>query len=620
MPTRFSLPSSGAAAVTVPPDASWGALNSFDRVRLPPTVQSTPLTSKTVSTLGIKDKNVLVRQYISDPLAAQTIGAGTVKGIIKALESSSSDDFRAQLVIRVVSNDGQTVRGTILPADDGALASEFPTVITSRKFPLAWAGAGAATTSVVAQLGDRLVVEVGFRAHAFAFRSIFSFLGLTFSWSVGTLRFGDPAAVADAAEDETATTDLRPWVEFSQTITFDAGTAPPPPAVPPELGAFVGIARPLVRWQFFLTDKLGTKLSDVTYAMRGRRLSFLLGQPAEMAGVALANHEMIGGVAPDGLPLLAGGGTRWLKGYREEATGYVLRYCGLVELLQDHGAAEGDPLTRFSAYSPLQNLGFRWARNGEGKPDFVQFDGTPGAHIVRAVLDAANLKAKTGATTAGGTFANSEPRSVKWEFKMLRPAIAELGGTANGFDFVEEPIDTEVGDFVRVSCLTAAGKDNADLLFAWKLGPHNVSGADRIEDPSTMANAIIGIGGEGMGGSKIVTAEQEEASSLALRIRREATVTYSDVTEPAFLDALVLEHRRVRAHGGRSQYTLVPAAGIAPEPWTHFWLGDTVSNYAHDSLRGGWTGVQRIYGVELDIDDDAGEVLAGVVVSRTTGS
>lgn len=214
MATRFYLgtgdvaPDGGAIAPTF--DASWEQTTSAVRARMVPFKRNSAFANLAIaetSTSGTFD--FLFRQYISDPLNAVTV-TGTVKGVIRCLESATDADFRAQMLIKVMSRDGSTTTGTLLSHDASGLTSEFDaTTLTNRKFPLAWAGAGTALGSVAAAQGDRLVIEIGIRSH-----------NVTASSRTGTLRFGE-ASASDLAEDETSTTDNNPWIEFSQTLTFE---------------------------------------------------------------------------------------------------------------------------------------------------------------------------------------------------------------------------------------------------------------------------------------------------------------------------------------------------------------------------------------------------------------
>jgi hypothetical protein len=163
--------------------------------------------------------DVLVAQFISPPLeGAQTID-GTVKGQIRAVEQSTGpNDFRAQFGVRVFSGDGLTLRGTAVALDASALSSEFDSGSISldgnyenRKFPLA-AVSPVTLSSVSASDGDRIVVEIGARAHNVSTDNAIFALAL------------HPDASSDLAEDETSNPQLRAWVEFSDTFTFEEPT------------------------------------------------------------------------------------------------------------------------------------------------------------------------------------------------------------------------------------------------------------------------------------------------------------------------------------------------------------------------------------------------------------
>ncbi|HEX4611490.1 MAG TPA: hypothetical protein VH092_25070 [Urbifossiella sp.] len=209
MVTRFYLPSTGAADASPGFDAGWEYTAAADRLKCVTTKISSSMTSKTgTETSSTANEDILVRQYVSDPIGAQTI-TGTVKGQIRAQESGSSGDQRAQVVIKVVSNDGSTVTGTLLAMDTSALSNEFATTLTNRKFPKG--SSGASLSSVAANSGDRIVIEIGARKGDASSTNF-----------VATLSFGDNSGT-DLAEDEVTTTANNPWIEFSQTLSFSTG-------------------------------------------------------------------------------------------------------------------------------------------------------------------------------------------------------------------------------------------------------------------------------------------------------------------------------------------------------------------------------------------------------------
>jgi hypothetical protein len=212
MATRLYLPNFPPPPVSPAFDAAWDVTTAADRVKsrkvkLVPDVAASKVSGAETSTSPV---NVLNRQYVSDPLSGDQTISGTVTGILRAGESNGAADMRAQTVIRIVSNDGSTVRGTLWAADTSAFTSEFPTTASAvtRKFPLA-ALTPWTLTPVNALNGDRIVIEVGARAHNVVATSY-----------THNLYFGDYAPTdLTGAEDQNSA--AAPWFEFSQTIAFD---------------------------------------------------------------------------------------------------------------------------------------------------------------------------------------------------------------------------------------------------------------------------------------------------------------------------------------------------------------------------------------------------------------
>lgn len=222
MATRFYLPSSGGAAVAPAYDAAWQVTSAANRYGTSTTKGGTPLALRSTGNNLAPDDNCLAAQFVSAPLAAGTI-AGTVKGQIVTREATADTNAMAQIVIRVVSEDGGTVRGTLVAAHSEALSSEYSVSFGSRKFPLA-ALSPLALNSVDAQEGDRLVIEVGSRVTGAG------------GSPATSLRVQDDQA-SDLPEDETST-GFNPWIEFSADLSFQGGASP---AATPKGGMSMGI-------------------------------------------------------------------------------------------------------------------------------------------------------------------------------------------------------------------------------------------------------------------------------------------------------------------------------------------------------------------------------------------
>jgi hypothetical protein len=126
-------------------------------------------------------------------LQAQTIN-GTVKGQITAREGDAGADFCIAMVIKVVTALGIT-RGVLLSYFPETITTELALLPTNRYCP-------------AVEEGDRLVIEIGFRAFNVSTSSLYAYLTL-----------GDNAA-SDLPENETELEYLNPWIEFSDSLAW----------------------------------------------------------------------------------------------------------------------------------------------------------------------------------------------------------------------------------------------------------------------------------------------------------------------------------------------------------------------------------------------------------------
>ena len=198
--TRFYLPSTGAAAVSPAFDSAWEETGSADRLAMVTTRINSAMTDQSGTTLlSVGDE--LLRQYVSAPLAAQVVN-GDVKLYARASEALATVNAVSRIILTVVSNDGSSVRGTLLSFADYSTGAEWNTSLRNKSFADL-----DPPSPVTAQSGDRLVLEIGFN-HAAVISS-------------AAINFGDDSAT-DLAEDETTTTADNPWLEIGQTLTFAA--------------------------------------------------------------------------------------------------------------------------------------------------------------------------------------------------------------------------------------------------------------------------------------------------------------------------------------------------------------------------------------------------------------
>jgi hypothetical protein len=208
MATRFYLPSSGASAINPAYSAYWngtqqsGAADGFARYALVTTkIGSSMATISEDGNTDTTDSAYIYGQWVSAPIAAQTISAQTLKLQIRALEENARANQFVAISVRVLSNDGTTVRGTILQDKDG---TEIATSLTNR-------GHSATTTEVTASANDRIVIEIGTSGNPDT--------GSGGDSHDCDMRIGD-ASGSDLPENDTGTDDYNPWVEFANNITL----------------------------------------------------------------------------------------------------------------------------------------------------------------------------------------------------------------------------------------------------------------------------------------------------------------------------------------------------------------------------------------------------------------
>ena len=202
--TRFYLPAEGSGAPSVSPafDAGWEQTAQATRLKLLNKLNLSALSTLTdtgTRTVPITtSQDILCNQFVSDPLPPQRfLTDTTVSAVIRVLASATTENATLAVVVKVVSQDGGTLRGTLF--------STFSTDTTFLATAATRILAASALTALTTQSGDRLVVEIG--AHANAPTTAGTY----------TMRQGNSAAT-DFALTTALTTDLNPWVEFSSDI------------------------------------------------------------------------------------------------------------------------------------------------------------------------------------------------------------------------------------------------------------------------------------------------------------------------------------------------------------------------------------------------------------------
>lgn len=202
MATRFYLGSTATPAISPAFDSNWEQTGQAVRRKLynKKTIEAIEaLTDTTNLTIPITTtQDILGIQFISDPLPYKILlDARNWSMIIRCQESAGTANAHLAFSLRVLSNDGSAVRGTL--RNSFTTITEFGTTANTKII------AAAAVTALTAEAGDRIVLETGIRAS-----------GPTAA-TTGLMRSGFSAA-SDFALTNALTTDLNPWCEFDQDL------------------------------------------------------------------------------------------------------------------------------------------------------------------------------------------------------------------------------------------------------------------------------------------------------------------------------------------------------------------------------------------------------------------
>lgn len=219
MATRFYFTASTAADVSPTYGSAGGFTLTGSEVRrkMVATKGSSAIAVGSTISFGQADYG-LDRQYVSEPLAAQTIlGTATASMQLMVREFSTANNVDYVVIaLYVVSNDGSTVKETLLNfAGYGTVGTEFInnatcrncTVITGATWDFGTNGSAGGGNDYNIEDGDRLVLEIGY--------GLSTSLGTT---PQAAAKWGENAT--DLPVDDTQTTDGAPWFEISQTLTF----------------------------------------------------------------------------------------------------------------------------------------------------------------------------------------------------------------------------------------------------------------------------------------------------------------------------------------------------------------------------------------------------------------
>jgi hypothetical protein len=357
-------------------------------------------------------------------------------------------------------------------------------------------------------------------------------------------------------------------------------------------------------WRISVCDLSGNKLAGLQRIASKRRLSYRLNRSAQLEFELPADD-------PRTLQVQAG---RTVKAWRKEGSTYVLRYAGFIWQVSDEGD-ENTYKTKVVCFDPFQAAALRLVRDAsnnvpaDGK---VTFTAVEAELIIRQLLGRTNAGGGICGLGTSGTGPTGFARTVTYEFRDVASAILELcEGT--GINFYVQPQDTTDG-YLGVLIQQGAISNVAANKLVWGGPTHNVRRVERTEDMAQLANDIRVLGTPAVGSARPV-ANRTSAGSITTYGRRESVRTYGDITVQGYINSLADREIALRdSPRVLAKFTPQPdvSSANALNPWQDFNLGYLVEVFAGAALRGGLSGQQRIWGWDIDLDDNAVERISAI--------
>lgn len=248
--TRLYLNLNTAAAVSPTFNASWNVTSGASRYQLEIKKDGSTIASKTSGAAAVAAvRKLLIDQFVTRPLKAQTIASGSTLAMQARFNQSSTSSTTGQgfVYIRVCNSSG-----TITQDIGSASTTNLTTTLTNRTISYTFG------SNITINDGDYFVFEFGW-----------NYSVGTNTTRTGTMSRGSSNGT-DLPVNNTATTANDPWIEFSQSLVFKGTTYYCAPAASGGSDGNPGtIGSPFANWEYFYNV---AKAGDTCYIRGGTYL------------------------------------------------------------------------------------------------------------------------------------------------------------------------------------------------------------------------------------------------------------------------------------------------------------------------------------------------------------
>lgn len=407
-------------------------------------------------------------------------------------------------------------------------------------------------------------------------------------------------------------------------------------------------------WRWVVCGLDGTIKSFLDKLATNVQITYILDDAAQMTCDLPSDNTEIYQHANDGHPRVDYS-RRVLYGLRREEPGgglppWVCRYGGLIDMLQDQ-ATEDEPVTHLTAHDP-----WMWAKslpvlNPDGSllsQNGLTYTNRTGNYIARDLI--ANAYAWIVAS-----FPNPMPWSEQKDNRHLPndgqhnfididtghfdttaiiPTINFAQGISVGdawtqlcktgtVDIVLAPVFGRPGVLCVMNVYGQAGSERPNAVFGWDLFPRNLVRVDHLFDGTLIENwAQFYAGNLTTPLTPPLNPSRPSYDQYGPYFVQKNYPAGSSAPAVSLLAAAEVALRKA----GKKTLQVNPSPGLAPDPFTQYFLGDVVPVWAGrpmppsgNALRGGIRsfslGTNRVYGFQVDLADDLQETVTGLLLT-----
>lgn len=401
-------------------------------------------------------------------------------------------------------------------------------------------------------------------------------------------------------------------------------------------------------WGLTNLDKLATKQS----------MQFVLDDMSQFTCDVPSDNAQIHQHADDGVPRVTWG-RRLLYGFRRDGLAdeapWTCRFGGILSIAQDQATAD-EPVTHLTAHDAwlhakalpvLTPDGYLLPEKGytyyNKTGDYIAKDVIANAYawIVATFESGGHFPWPTGFSDlakyllvdiSGGHFDTTDvienfPIQQADTVYDVWKRLTETGGLDIVLDPVYNPRSAP-GRIARLNVYSQAGSDRTGAIFGWDMFPRNVIGVDHLLDGTQLENWV-----QFYAGGLVAPYAKDDGSIDNFG----PWFAQKNITQgsTAAVNLLALAEVALRKRG-KQTLTIDPTPELSPDPFTHYFLGDTVYPWAGRDLpptsSGGYgtalrqavrskqvgdpaSSPWRVYGFQVDLADDQVETITNLLLT-----